>query len=172
MRTETGSRRARQGVALCLLLSLPGCYERLWVPATELPHLDGYDIHNERQVHALGTRYSYTFIETDRPYRVVAVDGRPLDFNSQTPLYLHLRDGQTVGGKYLSVNVDDREFRAQTLSESLRVPLADVTAVEAKRYSPGRTAALMVGLGLGLGLLVAGVTAGVVASQRPATPRP
>jgi hypothetical protein len=173
MQTKNPSRGcARRGVALGLLLSLPGCYERLWVPPSELPHLSGYDIHNERQIHTVGPRSSYSFIETDRPYRLVATDGRPIDFNSQTPVYLHLRDGQIVGGHYLSVEVDEREFRGQTLSESLRVPLVDVAAVEAKRPSPGRTTALVVGLGLGVAALAAGLAAGVVVSSQRAEPHP
>jgi len=153
---------------LALLALLPGCYDHLYVPPAELPRLSGYDIHNETQYH-VGGRHPYNAIATDRPYRVVSTDGKPIDFNSQTELYLHTRDGQRVGGHYLAVDVDATTFRAQTVAGPLMVPLTDVTAVETWKYSPNKSLGVLLGVVGGIAVASGAIVLGVALTHTDGT---
>ena len=141
---------------------------------SELVHLDGYDIHNERLSNFSGRRGFYSVLETDRPYRLVTKDGRAVDFNSRTSLALHTRDGRALPGPYLSMAVDSATFQAVTPNGPLKIALADVLTVETKNTSPSKTFGLIAGIGGGVLLTAIGVTLGVIltrsSSQKTAVP--
>jgi hypothetical protein len=153
-------------LVLALSASLTGCYDRLWVHPSELQYLSGFDIHNERSVVVQAGRYASTSLMTDRPYRLVTPNGEPIDFNSRTGLKLHLDSGLEIDGPFLSLAIEDGILSARTPDGPLRVPLRSVSGVEVKRYSTGKTGALLIALGLGVGATIAGGMAAMVATQK------
>lgn len=78
---------------------ISGCVNHYVLPTSELKNLNGYDIHNERTVSVI-TGYaggdsrggSFPVVSTtpltDRPYRMIAASGDPVDFSSERSLRL------------------------------------------------------------------------------------
>ncbi len=162
-------------VVVLLCLAAGGCTKTVYIPTRELVHLDGYDIHNERSVDMVvgysTNRYGTTPIVgnvpiTDRPYRMLTMEGQPVDFNSRTPLVLRMTDGGLTGGHFEHIDVRDGAFAGRTLGDQqdFRVPLTAIRQGEMEVYSRGRTLGVLLGIAGGVLLLTTAVTVGVVVS--------
>jgi len=133
-----------------------GCYAQYPFPVTELKNLDGYEVYKEREEIPVtpvyigpwphGGSYGPTpsgspRIITDKPYRVVSLEGEPMDFSSETPLTLYLRDGRRLETSYRTIAVKDGRFEGVTMEGDRKVslPLSALSAVSLKRPDSGST---------------------------------
>lgn len=150
--------RLRRSVSILLLAAplLGACSTTYHFRPAELTHLDGYDVYNERTVPMVvgATRYGPVVGNvpvTDRPYRMVDYEGVPVDFSSQTEVFLRLRDSRRVGGRFEKIRVQDDVFSGRTLKgEDVHQPLREVAAAEMDLYSPGKTLLLTIGISVGV----------------------
>ncbi len=133
-----------------------GCYAQYPFPVAELANLDGYAVYKEREELPVTSVYigpwphgpSYgpptsgvPRVITDKPYRVVSLEGEKMDFSSETPLTLYLKDGRTLESTYRTIAVKDGRFEGVTMKGSSRVsvPLTELAAASLRRPDSGST---------------------------------
>ena len=158
---------------------LPSCTTVRHFPVSELRRLDGFDVHDEQRVttlhptmvpivqpgpHGSTTRLvpsttSSSQLVTPHPYRVVSLDGEPLDFNSDTPLVLESDGKKILHATLRSVHVSDDTFRVTTLKPPVRArefSLARITRAGFEKGDFGRTAlaAVLIPLAIMIPLIV------------------
>jgi hypothetical protein len=133
-----------------LTLALCGCFSAYRIRPSEISHLDGYDIHNERSALVLTGIYApmgqpgggpiVTPVPvTDRPYRMIDEDGDVHDFSAATELFVGTPAGK-VGGKWWSIKVTEAALRGQlSTGQVVDVPRQQLQSVELKQLSVGRT---------------------------------
>jgi hypothetical protein len=161
---------ARPAVMLAAVLVAGGCYTQVPFPVEEVKNLDGYTVYKEHEETPVPTFYvGGTFpgpvygptaatgvprVVTDKPYRVVSLDGDPMDFSSETPLTLHLKDGRALEATYRTISVTDERFEGVTMEGGHRVsvPLSALSAVTLRRPDSGST--LLVTLAIVGGVVV------------------
>ncbi len=128
----------RAGAAATAVLFTSACMDRYSIPTNQLAYLNGYDIHSEQNVNGV--------IFTDRPYRLLTVQGEPVDYNSSKELYLLGDAGQRLAppGPFANIYVTEERFDAVPLSgPPFGLPLANVSSVEMEQYSSGKTYTLI-----------------------------
>ncbi len=168
-RVECAPMRNAPVLLVCTaLVLLTGCHKRIHIPASELSHLDGYDVYNERSVMVAvpvnhpgpngtlttGTGQAERQV-TDRPYRMVTPEGQVIDFTSNTHLYLISKQNEEQGGRFKNIQVDEQAFRGTLLTgQAIQLQRTDIERAEVDGIHAGKTLALL-GTLVSLPLIVA-----------------
>jgi hypothetical protein len=141
----------------CTLLSLSllasagsGCYSTWDISRDALRDLDGYRSPGKRGV--------------------VSTQGESVEFDQKSKLVLlNLRTGTShTTGPFAEIKVNGPMFTGQHIDDPQGIPFEidlrriSGLGVQVKRYSPGKTAGLVIGLGVGLPAAVLGITAAAI----------
>ena len=169
VRARPWSSGARLAAAAAACSFAGGCYAQYPFPVGELANLDGYAVYKEREEMPPPSIYVGPWppggtygpsssgvprVVTDKPYRVVSIEGEPMDFSSETPLTLYLKDGRHLESTYRTIGVKDGRFEGVTMEGGRRVsvPLSELSAATLKR--PDSSSTLLVTLAIVGGAVV------------------
>jgi hypothetical protein len=150
-------------IALVASSSSMGCTKTLQFDASELEHLNGYNVRNEREVpvttHAVDAQGNPSTVTTnkpvaDRPFRMLSREGEPFSYTSDASLFLVNHQWRKKGGRLEFFSITEKDIHMKTLKgDEFELALEDVSHAEAQVDSPGRTIALAVVITVGLTVL-------------------
>ncbi|MCC6811179.1 MAG: hypothetical protein IT381_27360 [Deltaproteobacteria bacterium] len=129
-------------VAVSLLFFVSGaCYNTAQIAPEELYKLNGY---------------------RGQPVSLTSTDGDEVEFSPKTSMLIRATDGGQIRASYSGINVEGSTMvgRMRGTGAPVNIDLSQVSQVETKTLSVGKTVGLAVGLGGGL--IVVGIVLGVV----------
>jgi hypothetical protein len=133
--------------SFALLLTLTGCTTTHRIPKTELTRLDGWKGEETTMLQDIGS----TLRNERKDIRSLRdTSGNEHRFTADTPLVLVPHQGDEIVGKYVEVHADEQRFQGVprgALRSSVEMPMDELDHAGVRKFSPGKTVLLGVGVG-------------------------